>query len=104
MALAEAAKQATYLRQFLLQIGFPDIANIKVFCDNNGARKLAENTIFHNRTKHIDVRHYYVRETLDQGILTIEHVPTTEMASDMLTKGVSAPKLKKYLNILGLSE
>lgn len=104
MALTEATKQATYLRNFLLQIGFPETANIKIYCDNNSARKLAENPVYHSRTKHIDVRHHYVREALDQGILTVEHVPTTEMASDMLTKSVPAPKLKKCLGILGLSE
>ncbi|XP_036150019.1 secreted RxLR effector protein 161-like [Monomorium pharaonis] len=40
MALTEAAKQATYLRHFLLELGFNTLAEIKVFCDNNGARKL----------------------------------------------------------------
>ena len=104
MALTEATKQATYLRNFLLQIGFPETANIKIYCDSNSARKLAENPVYHNRTKHIDVRHHYVREALDLGILTVEHVSTTEMASDMLTKSVPAPKLKKCLGILGLSE
>lgn len=40
MALTEAAKQATYLRYFILQIGFPEIADIKVFCDNMALENL----------------------------------------------------------------
>lgn len=102
MSLTETAKQATYLRRFLDELGFPKIADIKIFCDNNGAQKLVENPVFHNQTKHIDVRHHYVREAINRGILKVEHIPTTEMASDFLTKAVPAPKLRKCLNLLGL--
>lgn len=103
MALTEAVRQATYLRRFLLEIGLTKLAEIKVFCDNHGARKLAENPVFHNRTKHIDVKHHYVREVLHRGELTVEHIPTTEMASDFLTKSVPASKLRKCLKLLGIS-
>ncbi|KAL6438803.1 hypothetical protein ACFW04_003708 [Cataglyphis niger] len=67
---------------FLEEFGFSKIADIKIFY-NNGARKLAENP------------------ALNRGILKVKYIPTTEMASDFLTKAVLAPKLK-YLNLLGL--
>jgi len=102
MALCEAAKEAHYLRRFLGEIGIDEKPKIQIMCDNNGARKLAENPVFHARTKHIDVRHHFVREALCQGIISIEHVGTTDMAADFLTKGVPGPKYRHCLELLGM--
>lgn len=102
MALSEAAKQATYLIRLLSAFGIPDVT-IKIFCDNNGAIKLAENPVFHARSKHIDIRHHFVREVLNQGAISVAHISTTDMASDFLTKALPASKFKKCLSNLGLS-
>lgn len=102
MALSEAAKQSTYLHRFLKELGDTRSDKIVILCDNNGARKIAENPVFHGRTKHIDVRHHYVREIPSHGDIEIEHVSTEDMASDFLTKAVPAPKLRKCLRLLGL--
>lgn len=103
MALSEATKEATYLKRFLLDIDFDEMAQVKILCDNNGARKLAENPVFHNRSKHIDVRHHYVREVLEGGELQIEFTPTNEMAADVLTKGVPKQKHESCLKLLGVT-
>lgn len=101
--MAEAVKKASYLLQFLSELGFSEMGKLRILCDNNGARKLAENPIYYNRTKHIDTRHHYLREVINRGSIKIEHIPTTEMASDFLTKGVPTPKHRKCLELLGLS-
>ena len=75
-----------------------------IFCDNNGARKLAENPVFHNRSKHIDLRHHYVREVLENGDVKIVYTPTAEMAADVLTKGLTKQKHTKCLDLLGMME
>ncbi|KAK2577751.1 hypothetical protein KPH14_012778 [Odynerus spinipes] len=85
MALSEAAKEATYLRRLFAELGLAKLGQVKIFCDNNGARKLAENPIFHNRSKHIDIRDHYVREVLENGEIEIVYAPTAEMAADVLT-------------------
>ncbi|KMQ86896.1 retrovirus-related pol polyprotein from transposon tnt 1-94 [Lasius niger] len=102
MALAEAAKEAIYLRRFIKELGFPSLADTKIFCDNNSARKLAENSISHNRSKHIDVRHHSVREVLQNEQFEIHYTPTDKMAADMFTKVVPTSKLKECSNILGI--
>lgn len=101
MALSEAAKQATYLIHLLSAFGIPDVT-IQIFCDNNGAIKLTENPVFHAHSKHIDIRHHFVREVLSQGAISITHISTTDMASDFLTKALP-PKFKRCLSLLGLS-
>lgn len=103
MALAEAAKEAVYLRRLLCSIGFEALARVRILCDNNGARKLAENPVFHNRSKHIDVRHHYVREVLERGELKIIYTSTDEMTADILTKGLPRQKHLRCMKLLGLA-
>ncbi|OWZ14358.1 Glucan endo-1,3-beta-glucosidase [Phytophthora megakarya] len=49
-----------------------------VYVDNESAKKLAKNPQFHNRTKHIDVRHHFVRERIEMKQIEVEHVPAFE--------------------------
>ncbi|CAG4960563.1 unnamed protein product [Colias eurytheme] len=64
MAIAEACKEAIYLKNLFSEIvnGFDYV--ITLYNDNQGAQKLTENPLFHKRTKHIDVRHHFVREAV----------------------------------------
>jgi len=88
MALTEAAKEAYHLKRLLLEFNQKE-TDIKVYCDSNGARKLAENPVFHSRTKHIDVRHHFVRNAIEDRIIQIEYLGTNDMAADALTIGLS---------------
>lgn len=91
MALAEAAKEAIYVKGLLNELLGKDL-HIELFCDNQGAQKLACNPVFHNRTKHIDVRHHFIREAVENHMLKLSHVPTEKMVADVLTKGVTSAK------------
>uniref|UniRef100_A0A6V7JVV1 Reverse transcriptase Ty1/copia-type domain-containing protein n=1 Tax=Bracon brevicornis TaxID=1563983 RepID=A0A6V7JVV1_9HYME len=75
MTLTEATKEAMYLRRFLTELGFEPLTASQLFCDNNGALKLAKNPVYHSRTKHIDVKHHFVREALETDeYLTISYI------------------------------
>lgn len=104
MALAESAKESVYLRRFLYEIGLEDAANVSLFCDNNSAIKLAENPTFHARSKHIDIRHHFVRELLKRKELMLRHIPTDKQVADMLTKGLPRPKHEWCMVNSGMSE
>jgi len=78
------------------------LADVNIYIDNNGAKKLAENPVFHNRTKHMDVRHHFVREAIERKDLMVSYTTTEDMVADMLTKGLAGLKLRKCLDLLGL--
>lgn len=103
MALTEAAKESIYLRNFLTELHLNAIADITVFGDNMGALKLAENSIFHGRTKHIDIKHHFIREALRNGFLKVSHIPTEEMVADVLTKSLGKPKHLTCLKLMGIT-
>lgn len=102
IGLSETSKEAVYLRNFLTELGFQELADVVIFIDNLGAQKLAENPIFHARSKHIDVRHHFIREVLKNNQVKIKHVPTEDMTADLLTKGLPKPKHDRCVKLLGL--
>ena len=61
MTLSEAAKETIYLRSFLQELGLCDLTDVVVFNDNLGAKKLADNLMYHSRSKHIDLKHHFMR-------------------------------------------
>jgi len=104
MALSEASKEGLYIRRLLEDLGLKQQSSTCILCDNQGARKLAENPVFHGRTKHIDIRHHFVREVLNSGDLDIEYSPSCEMAADVLTKSLPRTKHLKCQELLGIIE
>jgi hypothetical protein len=75
---------------------------ISLFCDNQGAVLLSANGIQHKRTKHIDLRHHFIREVVCDGLVVIKHVPTAEMIADILTKNLPVEKFRFCRANLGL--
>ena len=86
MAGSEAAKEAIYLSAFLRELGFDMSEPPPLRMDNKSAIDLAYNPEHHARTKHIDRRHYFIRECVEQGRLRVPFVPTAENVADFFTK------------------
>ena len=76
VALSEAAKEATYLRRFIEDLGFPAGAPTSVATDNTGAKASSYNPEHHAKMKHVERRHFYVRELVEDGVLTVPYVYT----------------------------
>lgn len=102
MALTESAKEAIYLKKFLEELGLREVAKATMFCDNLGAIKLAENPVFHGRSKHIDIRHHFVWDVMKNGTFSLKHMSTEEMVADFLTKGLPKAKHVKCLEMSGM--
>ncbi|KAK9693998.1 hypothetical protein QE152_g33828 [Popillia japonica] len=73
-----------------------------VYCDNKSAIDLAETSAYRQRTKHIDVRHHFLREKIEDGEISINHIPTDEMTADSLTKPLFKQKHETCAKNMGL--
>ena len=104
MALSEACREAIHLRKLITDLNVKPQSVIENFNDNLGAKKLAENPIFHSRTKHIQVRHHFVREAIKVGDVKLSYMPTDKMPADVLTKVLAKIKHWRCLHSLGVSE
>jgi len=103
LALSEATKEALYLRQMLGEIGLSQPKSpIQIDNDNQGAQLLAKNSVHHSRTKHIDVRHHFIRNCVAEDIVALGYVPTAQMPADVLTKGLPRAKHQEFTKELGV--
>jgi hypothetical protein len=100
MALSDASKEAVFLIGYLKELGFQSLANVVVFNDNQGAGTLTENSVYHARSKHIDVRYHFIRDAVKKHPIKILYLPTEKMIADVLTKAL--PKENHDRCILGL--
>lgn len=103
MALADASKEATYLRRFLHEVLGKRQPTTTIYNDNQGAGMLCKNPIFHNRTKHVDIRHHFVRERIEEGDVDVKYMSTEEMPADVLTKALSFVKHENCIMKLGVT-
>jgi hypothetical protein len=90
MAACDAVKEAVWLKRFIndLNIGI-SFDTVPLHIDNDSTIKLAHNPEFHQRSKHIDIRHHYIRDCIESGDVTIKWIPGTENPADMFTKALS---------------
>ena len=86
MALSEAAKEAAFLSRYLDELGLLPAGPMSLGTDNTGARNLAYNPEHHEKTKHIERRHFYVRELVESQTIVVPYVNTVENLADFFTK------------------
>jgi len=103
MAASEAAKEAVYLKRFAEELELATSEPIELFEDNKGARDLAYNPEHHSRSKHIERRHFYIRELVESGELVVPYVKTDDNLADFFTKPLSAKRFftlrNKIMNV-----
>jgi hypothetical protein len=108
VGLCNAAKEAVWIRNLLRGIGRDGYAGgtlaIRILGDNQSALRLVANPEFHSRSKHIDVQYHYTRELVEDGVVSVEYVPTAGMAADCLTKPLKKAQLEANLAAMGLVE
>ncbi|GJS40887.1 DUF4219 domain-containing protein [Tanacetum coccineum] len=78
--------------------------DIPIMCDNKGAIDLSKNPVQHSRTKHIEIRHHFLRDNVQKGNITIEKVTAEDNIADILTKPLKREPFN-YLRLgLGMME
>jgi hypothetical protein len=103
VGMAEAAQEATYLRQILAFLDHTQTNPTTIYVDNRSAIFLSQKPSQHNRAKHIDIKHHYTREAQTKNIVRFLPIGTNENVADSFTKPMSREKLERYTAAMGLS-
>ena len=81
----------------MTELGVYNQAKFPIYTDNSGALALAKNPVFHERTKHIAVKYYYIRQLIEKGIINLVYINTKDQKADGLTKPLNKTKFKEFL-------
>ena len=75
---------------------------LRIYCDNSVAVQFSKNNKTTGGSKHIDIKYLVVREKVQNGVVSIEHIKNTLMLADPLTKGLPLKLFMNYVACMGL--
>ena len=104
MAATEAVKEALWWRMFLRGVGYATPDPTTILSDSQGSIAISLNSVNHQRTKHIDVRHHFIREHIREKNVRLQYVSTTQMAADILTKALGSVKHNPIKELTGMRQ
>lgn len=85
-------------------MGWSSNEPIPFFEDNQSTIKIVSSPKESGRLKHIDVKHFYVRELVEKGCIKIDYVPSKMQQADILTKSLPAPAFRDLRASLGVGD
>ncbi|GJT53025.1 retrovirus-related pol polyprotein from transposon TNT 1-94 [Tanacetum coccineum] len=103
VSAGKACQQALWMKQALIDYDVR-LDDVPIMCDNKGAIDLSKNPVQHSRTKHIEIRHHFLRDNVQKGHISIEKVSSVDNIADILTKPLKRESFN-YLRLgLGMME
>jgi len=75
---------------------------VSILCDNTSTINLSKNYVLHARSKHIDIRHHFLRDHVNNGSIKLEHIDTELNIADIFTKPLSSERFCKLRIELGM--
>ncbi|PKU70452.1 putative mitochondrial protein [Dendrobium catenatum] len=101
-AISSATSEVIWLRRLLAELRISQNGPTPLYCDNTSAIALANNPVFHARTKHIELDYHFISDHVKAGALKILHISFAEQPADILTKSLPKDRflfLRRKLNI-----
>jgi hypothetical protein len=100
--VANGVAEAAWLRQLLAELNSPLSRSTLVYCDNVSTVYLSTNPVQHQRTKHVEIDLYFVRDYVVGGAVRVLHVPTTSQFADIFTKGLPSSTFAEFRSSLNI--
>jgi hypothetical protein len=101
MTITESVKEAIWLKDLFEDIS-AETDFISVFRDSQSIIHLAKDQMYHDISKHIDVKFHFVRQMTSKGIVEIKKIATTHNPADMMTKPIPTAKFNYYAELISL--
>jgi hypothetical protein len=73
-----------------------------ILCDNQSCIKMTKNPVFHDKSKHLEIRYHYICDVVQRGAVKLQYVGTDEQVADVLTKPLSCVKFEYFQYKLGV--
>ena len=103
MAAMECVKELVWILNLMDTLSLTPIQRpVCLYGDNQGANALSKNNQFHSKTKHIELRHWFINQLFDDNILCAIYIPTKEMLADGLTKPLPEEEHYRHFSLMGM--
>ncbi|GJR76619.1 copia protein [Tanacetum coccineum] len=103
VSAGKACQQALWMKQALIDYDVR-LDDVPIMCDNKGAIDLSKNQVQQSRTKHIEIRHHFLRDNVQKGHISIEKVSSEYNIADILTKPLKRESFSYFHLSLGMME
>jgi hypothetical protein len=103
-AMTSTASELIWIKQLLRELNFNTKKPMKMYCDNNAARHIGSNAVFHERTKDIEVDCHFIREKVQAKEIKTPYVKSQYQLADIFTKGLIPKYFEDTITKLGLTD
>ena len=104
MAITSSTKELLWFRHHLGGLGFSHAQPTTLLVDSQCALDIANNSKISDRSKHIEVQHFFIRDHIEANAVKVQHTSSENQAADTLTKPLHRVAFKRCADMLGLSQ
>jgi hypothetical protein len=104
IAANDASKEAIWLKKLVSRLFGDKLEMTVVHRDNKICIKLTKNPVFHDRSKHIDMRYHYIRDLVQRKTIKLQYIAMSEQVADILTKPLTSRQFVQLKGKLGVAE
>ncbi|MCY6488056.1 Ty1/Copia family ribonuclease HI, partial [Actinobacillus pleuropneumoniae] len=104
MAASLAACEAIWMRKILVGLFGSLLDPTVIYCDNQSCIKLSANPVFHDRSKHIDIRYHHIRDCVQRRIMLLSYIPMEDLDADILMKALTRRKFEYNRGRIGVAD
>ncbi|GKA22739.1 hypothetical protein Tco_0708701 [Tanacetum coccineum] len=101
VAAASCCGQVLWIQNQLLDYGY-NFMNTIINIDNNSTICIIENPVQHSKTKHIEIRHHFIRDCNAKKLIQMVKIHTDHNVADLLTKGFDAGRFQYLVSSIGM--
>ncbi|GJZ10219.1 putative ribonuclease H-like domain-containing protein [Tanacetum coccineum] len=98
VAAANCCGQVLWVQNQLLDYGF-NFMNTKIHIDNESTICIVKNPVYHSKTKHIEIRHHFIRDCYEKKLISVEKIHTDLNVADLLTKPFDGPRFNYLVDM-----
>jgi hypothetical protein len=104
MVASQSVCEAIWMRKILVGLFGSHLDPTVIYCDNQSCIKLSINPVFHDRSKHIDIRYHHLRDCVQWKIMLLQYIPMKYQDADILTKVLTRRKFEYHRDRIGVKD
>ena len=101
VAAANCCGQVLWIQNQMLDYGF-NFMNTKIYIDNQSTISIVKNPVLHQRTKHIEIRHHFIRDANKKHLIQVLKIHTDDNVADLLTMAFDGPRFNYLVVHIGM--